>query len=281
MNNNYNIRSMGQNAGMLQPAKGPIETHLLFFSLQNDLYAFYLLISKNVVPLQSKRVHSLVDHNFVDHSAVNRTSNTATTYYRHETSNKHSIFYVVYLRSCVATLAAASMIWRFCHVKKKEVISEETTSFVRRMRLELTRSCDHYPLKVACIPISPPAPRVSAAKASPPLAIYKDRFYVPRTGLEPARLATYAPETYASTNSATWARRNSLATRFVACTTKMSPRLLLFRQTTLARSLSSWQPCGCRRSPALFAQCFFEGCSLAAAGEHVATLARCSVNLFP
>ena len=25
------------------------------------------------------------------------------------------------------------------------------------MRLELTRSCDHYPLKVACIPISPPA----------------------------------------------------------------------------------------------------------------------------
>ena len=26
------------------------------------------------------------------------------------------------------------------------------SSFVRRMRLELTRSCDHYPLKVACIP---------------------------------------------------------------------------------------------------------------------------------
>ena len=31
------------------------------------------------------------------------------------------------------------------------------SSFVRRMRLELTRPCDHYPLKVACIPISPPA----------------------------------------------------------------------------------------------------------------------------
>ncbi len=29
--------------------------------------------------------------------------------------------------------------------------------------------------------------------------------WVPKTGLEPARLATYAPETYASTNSATWA----------------------------------------------------------------------------
>ena len=32
-------------------------------------------------------------------------------------------------------------------------------NLVRRMRLELTRSCDHYPLKVACIPISPPALR--------------------------------------------------------------------------------------------------------------------------
>ena len=31
------------------------------------------------------------------------------------------------------------------------------STLVRRMRLELTRSCDHYPLKVACIPISPPA----------------------------------------------------------------------------------------------------------------------------
>ena len=59
--------------------------------------------------------------------------------------------------------------------------------FVRRMRLELTRSFDHYPLKVACIPISPPAQTV------------------PRTGLEPAHLTIYAPETYASTNSATWA----------------------------------------------------------------------------
>ena len=44
--------------------------------------------------------------------------------------------------------------------------------FVRRMRLELTRPCDHYPLKVACIPISPPA---------------QGLFLVERkTGLEPA-----------------------------------------------------------------------------------------------
>ncbi len=66
--------------------------------------------------------------------------------------------------------------------------------FVRRMRLELTRSCDHYPLKVACIPISPPA---------------REHFFVPRTGLEPAHLAACAPETHASTNSAIWAKKKS------------------------------------------------------------------------
>ena len=60
--------------------------------------------------------------------------------------------------------------------------------YVRRMRLELTRRNRHYPLKVACLPIPPPA-----------------REKVPRTGLEPACLSTHAPETCASTNSATWA----------------------------------------------------------------------------
>ena len=62
---------------------------------------------------------------------------------------------------------------------------------VRRMRLELTRSCDHYPLKVACIPISPPA-----------LSKQRPSCFVPGTGLEPAHLAACAPETHASTNSA-------------------------------------------------------------------------------
>ena len=33
-------------------------------------------------------------------------------------------------------------------------------------------------------------------------------FLVPRTGVEPARLSTHAPETCASTNSATWALGN-------------------------------------------------------------------------
>ena len=137
-----------------------------------------------------------------------------------------------------------------CSGYKKEVISEETTSFVRRMRLELTRSCDHYPLKVACIPISPPARSVRQMSLSDAalrhiarhclrssqnnfsssfasitkntfeelksfFECYKDHFAVPRTGLEPARLATYAPETYASTNSATWASRS--ANRAIGC----------------------------------------------------------------
>ena len=64
------------------------------------------------------------------------------------------------------------------------------------MRLELTRRNRHYPLKVACLPIPPPA-----------------RLEVPRTGLEPACLSTHAPETCASTNSATSAFRAEDGTR--------------------------------------------------------------------
>ena len=41
--------------------------------------------------------------------------------------------------------------------KKRDAFFNASLNFVRRMRLELTRPCDHYPLKVACIPISPPA----------------------------------------------------------------------------------------------------------------------------
>ena len=39
--------------------------------------------------------------------------------------------------------------------------------------------------------------------------------YVPRTGVEPALLSKYAPETYASTNSATWARGVSRGKRLL------------------------------------------------------------------
>ncbi|GEM_PF-1822889 len=45
--------------------------------------------------------------------------------------------------------------------KKKSIPFGNTltceSNYVRRMRLELTRRNRHYPLKVACIPISPPA----------------------------------------------------------------------------------------------------------------------------
>ena len=43
------------------------------------------------------------------------------------------------------------------NTKKRDALKNASLFFVRRMRLELTRPCDHYPLKVACIPISPPA----------------------------------------------------------------------------------------------------------------------------
>ena len=46
-----------------------------------------------------------------------------------------------------------------CYIipKKSDIILRLHHFLVRRMRLELTRHCCHYPLKVACIPISPPA----------------------------------------------------------------------------------------------------------------------------
>ena len=65
---------------------------------------------------------------------------------------------------------------------------------VKRRRLELPRHNWHYPLKVARLPIPPPLQHVKAFWIK-----------VPRTGLEPARRETHAPETCASTNSATWA----------------------------------------------------------------------------
>ena len=43
------------------------------------------------------------------------------------------------------------------YITKKDTFNEDVFFIVRRMRLELTRPCSHYPLKVACIPISPPA----------------------------------------------------------------------------------------------------------------------------
>ena len=43
--------------------------------------------------------------------------------------------------------------------------------------------------------------------------IQKSERWVPRTGLEPACLSTHAPETCASTNSATWAKLSSIISK--------------------------------------------------------------------
>ena len=48
-------------------------------------------------------------------------------------------------------------IQKYLKQKKECPMKSTLRSLVRRMRLELTRRNRHYPLKVACIPISPPA----------------------------------------------------------------------------------------------------------------------------
>ncbi len=60
--------------------------------------------------------------------------------------------------------------------KKVSPLAEETfiKNQVRRMRLELTHRNRHYPLKVACLPISPSAQN-------------RIDYIVPKTGLEPAQ----------------------------------------------------------------------------------------------
>ncbi len=63
---------------------------------------------------------------------------------------------------------------------------------VKRRRLELPR--------LAALP-----PQSSASTIPPPLHFRLQSDVVPKTGVEPARLSTHAPETCASTNSATWA----------------------------------------------------------------------------
>ena len=82
----------------------------------------------------------------------------------------------------------------YCRIKN---CKQQLTSriYVKRRRLELPRNNFHYPLKVARLPIPPPLQHIPDTPNRS----------VPRTGLEPARRETHAPETCASTNSATWA----------------------------------------------------------------------------
>ena len=94
--------------------------------------------------------------------------------------------------------------WQGCALPT-ELFPQQINIFlkVKRRRLELPRHNCHYPLKVARLPIPPP------------LQLFKNILNknVPRTGLEPARRETHAPETCASTNSATWAFGQSNAPR--------------------------------------------------------------------
>ena len=63
-----------------------------------------------------------------------------------------------YLKLCIYANKMLKMYFFYACMQKKEMqFLNCISNFVRRMRLELTRPCDHYPLKVACIPISPPA----------------------------------------------------------------------------------------------------------------------------
>ena len=55
---------------------------------------------------------------------------------------------------------------------------------VRGMRFELTRRNRHYPLKVACLPISPPAYLCLLSEKRRSVSLRG----VPGTGIEPARL---------------------------------------------------------------------------------------------
>ena len=65
---------------------------------------------------------------------------------------------------------------------------------VKRRRLELPRHNCHYPLKVARLPIPPSLQRTKKSKN----CVLCIQNMVPKTGLEPARLAAHAPETCAS-----------------------------------------------------------------------------------
>ena len=120
--------------------------------------------------------------------------------------------------------------------QKKRHLPKKMPPHVRRMRLELTRSCDHYPLKVACIPISPPAHNFNTSNPD-----NLNSYRVPKTGLEPARLTTLAPETSASTNSAIWASLLCLSRKQMQdfCPALERQTRLELATPTLARSCST------------------------------------------
>ena len=109
---------------------------------------------------------------------------------------------LLYLREApfLRTLKRASSSFILHFILQKNKGADYQLLYPQLGAQDKTRTCTnvivHYPLKVACLPIPPPA-----------------REKVPRTGLEPACLSTHAPETCASTNSATWAKLSSIISK--------------------------------------------------------------------
>jgi hypothetical protein len=74
------------------------------------------------------------------------------------------------------------------YTEQKKLPHQQLFSFVPRTRLELAHPCEHQPLKLACLPISPPGllSMEHGAWGMSHLQLSALRYLVPRTGLEPA-----------------------------------------------------------------------------------------------
>ena len=89
------------------------------------------------------------------------------------------------------------------HKKSSSSIGKRTFFSVRRMRLELTHRNRHYPLKVACLPISPSA-QINM----------REKMYCAQNRTRTCTaLRPLVPETSVSTNFTIWANGNSVVER--------------------------------------------------------------------
>lgn len=126
---------------------------------------------------------------------MSKASREIIKHYKKKCARKKSIKFRQVRVNEIEMISLAFYYSRARQQTKKRQLIDHQLSFSFSCAQDKTRTCTnaivHYPLKVACLPIPPPA-----------------REKVPRTGLEPACLSTHAPETCASTNSATWAKNS-------------------------------------------------------------------------
>ena len=129
------------------------------------------------------------------------------------THGKSLVSCVLCLVSCVNRLFK-----RLCHeIKKPDCKNTIWFLFlVPRTRLELAHPCEHRPLKLACLPISPSGRNSSGLRAwsSGFLALcsvlYALRHFCAQNRTRTCTsLLTLVPETSASTNFAIWAVKDS------------------------------------------------------------------------